>query len=747
MALTWRHALAWLAPPEGKPWGLLAAAYVALYVLGLIWRGPADGNWTIASRAALILPGLLSAAAALGARRAALSDPARPAASRRLPRVWGFLGLALLLWTLAYALSLAYLLADPGLSPPSLSDLARAGGYGLAGAALLTFPLAPREQLGRLRLVLDMLVTSGAVLGLSWLILIRPISQVAAGVEQWFWAAFYPAADLLLLLILANVFLAASANASPAAIGWIATGMVLFLLADLAATYQSLRGGRVAMGFVGLGWLLGLTLLGLAAARQRRSLPARPDADRLRRLSIILKALLPIVITFVLVWVVLLDVQRRGQPDLVAAGLTVVLALLLVARQGVMGSEIELREYAQLVNSGADPAFICGADGRLRLVNPALLAATGYEAEEVLRRPAAMLFTDGALPLAAGQRPDTVYKTGWSGEVNLRRRDGSEFPAYLALRPAPSDLPAPAGLVGTAHDLAEQKRHQARLLAAYEEVAAARRALERLNQQLEAKVTEKTSSLSEAYARLAAQHEALQTLDTLKSDFVSLVSHELRAPLTNISGGIELLLSAPEALSVKTRRSLTLVQSEIHRLTHFVETILDLSALEAGRLPLYPEPLAVPPLVEAVVQQFEGRPGSERLCWSVPAGLPAGLADEHAVTSVLFQLIDNALKYAPAGAIGVTAAAGSGRLEISVVDQGPGIPPERLEAIFDRFERLDAADDREVYGHGLGLYMTRRLLAAQDGGIVASNSPEGGACFTFWIPTTEVEDADQDPVG
>jgi PAS domain S-box-containing protein len=412
-----------------------------------------------------------------------------------------------------------------------------------------------------------------------------------------------------------------------------------------------------------------------------------------------------------------------------------------------MASEVELRQYAQLVNSAADPAFICDGEGRLRLVNPALLAATGYEAEELLRHPAAMLFTAGTLPLPASKRPESIYETGWSGEVAWRRRDGSEFPAYLALRPVPSDLLARPGLVGTAHDLAEHKRHEATLLRAYEEVAAARRALEELNAQLEAKVVEKTASLSDAYARLAAQHEALQTLDELKSEFVSLVSHELRAPLTNISGGIELVLSAPDALAPRTHRSLTLVQAEIQRLTHFVETILDLSALEAGRLPLYPAPLDVRPMLEGVLQQFEARPGAERLCLSVPDGLPAGQADERAYASVIFQLVDNALKYAAAGPVSVTAAAGARGLEVTVSDQGPGIPTAQLDKVFDRFERLNDADNRDEYGHGLGLYMARRLLEAQGGGIAVSNNPQGGASFTFWIPTVEAEDGDQNPAG
>jgi len=496
-------------------------------------------------------------------------------------------------------------------------------------------------------------------------------------------------------------------------------------------------------GLIGLGWLLGLTTFGLAALLEQRQYAGPVAAvDRFRRLRLALRAVLPIAATFVLAWYVLLDVSATGRPDVFALVTTVLLALVLIARQGVLAGELELRRYAQLVNSSADPAFICDGNGRLQLVNPALLAATGYTAEDLLRQPAANLFAVGMLPIPAGQTAAGLYETGWTGEVDYLRRDGVVFPVQLALRPVLSDLPTRLGLVGTAHDLTEQKRHEANLLSAYDEVAAARRALETLNTQLAGLVDEKTQSLTSAYARLERQHTALQTLDQLKSEFVSLVSHELRAPLTNISGGIELLLSGPGAPEPKAQRTLLLVRSEIIRLTQFVETILDLSALEAGRLPLYPSPLDLQPLIEGVLAQFESRPGAERLRLRLPPGLPPAIADERAITSVLFHLLDNALKYAPSGEIAVEALAGSGLVQVRVVDQGPGIPPEMQSTVFDKFERLNDADDRAVYGHGLGLYMARRLLQAQGGDISAGNLDAGGAYFTFWLPAAEDDDGD-----
>jgi len=177
------------------------------------------------------------------------------------------------------------------------------------------------------------------------------------------------------------------------------------------------------------------------------------------------------------------------------------------------------------------------------------------------------------------------------------------------------------------------------------------------------------------------------------------------------------------------------VQSEIRRLMQFVETILDLSALEAGRLPLYPAPLSLIKTVEGVRAHFASIPGGERLRLGLPPGLPPVLADERGLVSVIFHLVDNALKYAPEGEVAVEAEADpeGKRLRVRISDHGPGIPAERREQIFDKFQRLNAGDAQAVYGHGLGLYMVRRMLQAMEGDIEIGDAPGGGAQFTFWL--------------
>ena len=559
--------IAWAKPASRnwRAWLFVGAAYLGVYSLALLLFGQGDTHWSLTSRAVLLAPGLAAALAALAVWRFDW-PPAAWEPDGRLRQAWMFFGLGALLWTAGQALALAYDLSLRKPAPlPSVVEPIRLAGYVFFGLGLLSYPLGLAEHLGRLRLRLDIVVTSGAGAALGWLVVIRPVLDPDVAPVQVFWATLYPALDLVLLLILLNVYLASRVAVVHRALAVLGAALTILLVADLPMAYLALQGEYRPSGAIGLGWLAAFLLLGLTGVVQGAELAQgmAAESERWQRLRANLQVILPVAATVVLGWYALLDLRAAGQADQISIWVAALLALVLVARQGVMAGELELRQYAWLVNSAADPAFICDGDGRLRLVNPALLAATGYEAEALRRKPATLLFSGGALPLLPNQGFDRVYATGWSGEITWRRRDGSDFPVHLALRPVVAELPGRTVLVGTAHDLTEVKRQEASLRLAYEDAAAARRALEDLNSQLEAKVDEETRNLSEAYLRLAAQNESLLTLDKLKSEFVSLVSHELRAPLTNVSGGIELVLASPNNLPDRTRRTLKLVEAEI----------------------------------------------------------------------------------------------------------------------------------------------------------------------------------------
>ena len=277
----------------------------------------------------------------------------------------------------------------------------------------------------------------------------------------------------------------------------------------------------------------------------------------------------------------------------------------------------------------------------------------------------------------------------------------------------------------------ELKQYALELETALDEVAEAQTQLERLNLRLERKVGVRTAELEKTVSHLERLNEELKELDQLKSEFVALVSHELRAPLTNIRSGIELTLDRNPEIGSKRLRT---VQEEIQRLGALVEAILDISALEAGRFPLLLQPVELERIASDVISQM---PEIERIQVDLPAELPLLMADERGLKSVLHHLLDNATKYAPEGDLILNAEAGNGFVSVSLSDSGPGIPSEERERVFEMFHRLDSSDAREVYGHGLGLPMARRLLEAMGGGIRAEPNENNGARIVLWLPEAE----------
>jgi signal transduction histidine kinase len=277
----------------------------------------------------------------------------------------------------------------------------------------------------------------------------------------------------------------------------------------------------------------------------------------------------------------------------------------------------------------------------------------------------------------------------------------------------------------------ELKQYALELETALDEVADAQEQLERLNLRLEQKVGTRTAELEKTVADLERLNEELKELDQLKSEFVALVSHELRAPLTNIRTGIELILDRnPEIQSDR----LHVLQDEIERLGTLVETILDISALEAGRFPLNLQSVELESIALDVISQM---PVSERIQVEVPAELPPLMADERGLKSVLYHVLDNATKYAPKGDLVLHAKEESEFVRVSLSDSGPGIPIEERERVFEMFHRLDSSDAREVYGHGLGLPMARKLVEAMGGRIRAEPNENAGARIVFWLPEAE----------
>jgi len=701
------------------PWAGMAAAI--LYGALGSWLAPTKAFSAAGSILTVVLGSLATAAVLVRPDRESLEGARR---ARRL------LGAAWFLWTLAEgyrALAWAVTGNAPGL--PSITDLLRLSGYLSFLAAAFSYSSSAAGRYGQLRDVLDTAIMLTAGTALSWLVVVRPVSMaLPASPVLLFWTSFAPTLDLVLLLMTLRMVLKAGTPGEGRGFGTLAVSLVALWFSDLARGYLGLGGEVGAPAIVEAGWGVAACLTAFLPT----SLPipvaeAGSELPTARPLRLRADAVLPVALTYAVVGFTLLNWRLASVIDWAGVGAAVALSLLLVARQGVLGGQSEMRQFAALVNASGDMAFVASLDGTLRLVNPAVANALGTN------MPPGQLDEFLASPIPRREFLLEASRSGWSGEVELRRADGSVFPASLSLRPVWDERLARALLVGTAHDLTHIRERENDLRAALSQVAVARSDLQALNAVLESRVEERTRELEASVEQLRRMNLELLELGRLKSEFVTLVSHELRAPLTTIRAGVELLLAAHPDLGQGVRERLELVAGETDRLGNFVEAILDLSALEAGRFPLHLAPTDLAVSIERVVGRAATQ-GKQDLVIDLPPGLPAVMADERALESVLFHLVDNAIKYAPAAPVRIEAQEEPGRVRVMVTDGGPGIPAEERERVFEMFHRLDARDAREVYGHGLGLHLARQLLEAMGGGIRAEEPTGGGTRMAFWVP-------------
>jgi signal transduction histidine kinase len=257
----------------------------------------------------------------------------------------------------------------------------------------------------------------------------------------------------------------------------------------------------------------------------------------------------------------------------------------------------------------------------------------------------------------------------------------------------------------------------------------------RLNIELQQRVEERTRELQAKAEALTAANERLQELDRLKSEFVSLVSHELRAPLTNMRGAIELMEDGCPALNTTCTRMFNIVAEQIGHLGRLVDDVLNVSIIESGGLSLTYADVDIVQIAKRAVEDIAARQTGHvfrRLDGAVRSKV---WADADRLYEVVANLVDNAAKYSPPRSEVVLEVHTVGQeAVISVRDSGPGITAEEHDRIFEKFHRLDSSDAKETYGYGLGLYLCRRLVEAMDGRIWVESEPGHGATFLFALP-------------
>jgi two-component system, OmpR family, phosphate regulon sensor histidine kinase PhoR len=228
----------------------------------------------------------------------------------------------------------------------------------------------------------------------------------------------------------------------------------------------------------------------------------------------------------------------------------------------------------------------------------------------------------------------------------------------------------------------------------------------------------------------------LKQLESARQEFVANVSHELRTPLSLIKGYVETLLDGARDDPEVATRFLQTIDRNAERLRLLIEDLLTISELESGRVKLSLQTVALAPVVAKVLEDFKGRAVAKSVTLVSQAPDLAIRADVNRLEQVLGNLVDNAIKYGqPNGTVTVSGrAVERGQVEVFVQDDGPGIPPEALERVFERFYRVDKARSREQGGTGLGLAIVKHLVQCHGGRVWATSDPGHGAAFYFTLP-------------
>ncbi|MDQ3700160.1 MAG: sensor histidine kinase, partial [Chloroflexota bacterium] len=270
-----------------------------------------------------------------------------------------------------------------------------------------------------------------------------------------------------------------------------------------------------------------------------------------------------------------------------------------------------------------------------------------------------------------------------------------------------------------------------------DEVAALSTTLNQMAEALQQQITElRTARLREREAGALA----LAELGRLHSEFVAVAAHELRTPAAAAKSYAELLLRDGLDLAPATRRqALVRLDAVCERLARLVRSLLGASRIQAGRLALQCEPVDLGVLVTRVLGDVAAYTPGHDLQLRIRDGRPIlALADAERVEDILVNLVANASKYAPAGtAVQVHVIGREGTVEVLVADQGPGVPEEEQEAIFERFRRGRGVAGGSAGGVGLGLYIARAYVEAMGGSIGVRSTPGHGATFWFRLPAAD----------
>jgi signal transduction histidine kinase len=249
------------------------------------------------------------------------------------------------------------------------------------------------------------------------------------------------------------------------------------------------------------------------------------------------------------------------------------------------------------------------------------------------------------------------------------------------------------------------------------------------------------------FRQLETRAAELAEANRLRSQFLANISHELRTPMNSIIGFSETLIDGVYGdLTEQQSSRLERIRRNGYNLLTLIDDLLDLSRIDAGRLALHPETITVQDAIATAIQRLRADADDKGLAVTVdiPGHLPRVRADPERLHQIIFNLLSNAIKFTPEGRVTVTARQierqGRPFVETTVADTGIGISLADQAIIFDEFRQVDGSSTRAYGGTGMGLAITKKLVAMMGGSIWVESDLGHGSAFTFVLPTTRASD-------
>ncbi|WP_134766538.1 hybrid sensor histidine kinase/response regulator [Nocardioides sp. 1609] len=659
-----------------------------------------------ASGAALVLSGIFLA---LSCARGARMNDGRRRRSWQLIQVGAVVAVLGNVWSAATG-------SDPVASPSTVGDLTITVALLVCIAAVLTFPSAPRRRADQVVLLLDGLVVGGAVLIVATtLVYSELLDETRGSTTSRLTTLLIPVLDVV-LIVAALLLLLRTRGADRRALALLTLGFLSYALADLSFAVLVAQGDFEFGTPVDLGWILGYALLSLAAwcpptapgepggpggVRAGSTVPVSADVRdaAMVYLGLMVAAAVQVLAgsghelaaSSAVLWLMMAFGAAVRQIVLTRDNLTLRRGLERRVRDQTADLRRLARQTEVLLTSVGDGIYGVDAEGRVTFVNPSGAEALTHTAESLHGSNAHDLFHapgDDGLPhpydgcyIAEAIRSGIVTT---SEEDVYLRADGSSFPVEITASPLVEDHVV-RGAVVVFRDVTQRRE-----------------------------------------------------VDRIKNEFISVVSHELRTPLTSIRGSLGLLASGKLGeLTPRAGAMANLALASSERLTRLINDILDLERIESGTRPLDVAATDAADLLARSVAEMTGQASATGVRLEVGASTGRVLADGDRIVQTLANLLNNAIKYSSAGQSVVLSSVddGAGAVLFSVRDEGRGIPDDRLEAVFQRFEQADSSDARLMGGTGLGLTISRGIVERHGGRIWAESVLGAGTTLYFTLPS------------